>query len=186
MFRFPVGWSVIRQMIEDRKISPGLDRLLDRNIAALVERREDERTKASPEERMADIMTRFIGSMVSVYLHAAVFGFWVIANSRVLPMLPVWDPSFTLLAMVASVEAIFLSTFVLITQNRMSAAAAKRAELDLQISLLAEHELTRLISLTSAIADKMHLKTNVDRDLEEMQHDVTPEAVLVKIEKNSG
>ena len=52
--------------------------------------------------------------------------------------------------MVASVEAIFLSTFVLITQNRMAAAADKRAELDLQISLLAEHEVTRIVAIVSA------------------------------------
>ena len=54
-----------------------------------------------------------------------------------------------LLAMIASVEAIFLSTFVLISQNRMAAAADKRADLDLQISLLAEHEVTSLVTLLS-------------------------------------
>ena len=56
------------------------------------------------------------------------------------------------LAMVASVEAIFLSTFVLITQNRMAAAADRRADLDLQISLLTEHELTKLATLLTDMA----------------------------------
>ena len=60
--------------------------------------------------------------------------------------------------MIASVEAIFLSTFVLISQNRMAAAADKRADLDLQISLLAEHEVTKLVTLVSGIADRMGVK----------------------------
>jgi uncharacterized membrane protein len=86
------------------------------------------------------------------------------------------------LAMMASVEAIFLSTFVLISQNRMSAAADKRADLDLQISLLAEHEVTKLVTLVSAIADRMGVETQVDTELDEIKRDVAPEAVLDKIE----
>jgi uncharacterized membrane protein len=86
------------------------------------------------------------------------------------------------LAMMASVEAIFLSTFVLISQNRMSAAADKRADLDLQISLLAEHEVTKLVTLVSAIADRMGVVTKVDAELDEIKRDVAPEAVLDKIE----
>jgi uncharacterized membrane protein len=82
--------------------------------------------------------------------------------------------------MVASVEAIFLSTFVLISQNRMGAAADKRADLDLQISLLAEHEITRLATLVAAIADRMDVKT--DADLEEIALDVAPETVLDELE----
>jgi uncharacterized membrane protein len=84
--------------------------------------------------------------------------------------------------MVASVEAIFLSTFVLISQNRMAAAADKRADLDLQVSLLAEHEVTRLVTLVSGIADRMGVKTKADADLEEITLDVAPEAVLDELE----
>ena len=64
--------------------------------------------------------------------------------------------------MVASVEAIFLSTFVVISQNRMAAAADKRVDLDLQVSLLAEHEVTRLVTLVLGIADRMGVE-NRDR-----------------------
>ncbi len=80
--------------------------------------------------------------------------------------------------MVASVEAIFLTTFVLMTQNRMSKEAEKRAELDLQISLLAEHEVTRLITLVKAIAEKLDLDASKDPELPELQQDVAPERVL--------
>jgi uncharacterized membrane protein len=85
--------------------------------------------------------------------------------------------------MVAPVEAIFLSTFVLISQNRMAAADAKRAELDLQISLLAEHEVTKLVALVSAIANRMDIKTDVDPEIEELKQDVAPDLVLDQIEE---
>ena len=84
--------------------------------------------------------------------------------------------------MVASVEAIFLSTFILITQNRMAAQAQKRADLDLQISLLAEHEITRLIILTGAIAEHLGIKPVQDPELEELAQDVAPEQVLDTME----
>lgn len=100
-------------------------------------------------------------------------------------MIAPFDPSFVILAMVASVEAIFLSTFVLISQNRMAASADKRAELDLQISLLAEHEITKLVALVSAIADRLDVETEVDREVAELKQDVAPEVVLDEIEERA-
>jgi uncharacterized membrane protein len=86
----------------------------------------------------------------------------------------------------ASVEAIFLSTFVLISQNRMAAAADKRANLDLQISLLAEHEVTKLAALLTAIAERLDVRTNIEGELDEIAKDVAPEAVLDEIEETEG
>src|ERR687891_362644 len=160
----------------------GLSPVLERNIRALQLRRQREEKVATVEERLAEAITRFTGSMRFVYLHLAVFGFWMVANLGWIPGVPAWDPSFVVLAMVASVEAIFLSTFVLISQNRMAAAADKRADLDLQISLLAEHEVTRLVTLVSGVADRMGVKTEADTDLEEITRDVAPEAVLDELE----
>jgi uncharacterized membrane protein len=119
--------------------------------------------------------------MPFVYLHLLLFGGWIIANLPGVP-LPHFDPTFVALAMVASVEAIFLSTFILITQNRMTAQAEKRADLDLQISLLAEHEITRLITLTMAIATHLGLDTGHDPELAELAQDVAPEQVLDAME----
>jgi uncharacterized membrane protein len=155
---------------------------LERNIQALQVRRQREEVQATLEERIAAAITRFTGSMRFVYLHLAFFGFWIVANLGWVPGVPSWDPSFVVLAMMASVEAIFLSTFVLISQNRMSAAADKRADLDLQISLLAEHEVTKLVTLVSAIADHMGVETRVDAELDEIKRDVAPEAVLDELE----
>jgi len=159
--------------------------VLDRNINALCERRHREAKKASWQERLADAITRFAGSMTFVYLHLLIFGLWIVANLHWIPGVPAWDESFVVLAMAASVEAIFLSTFVLITQNRMAADADKRADLDLQISLLTEHEITKLATLTSEIAHRLGVKTGVQGELEEVKRDVAPERVLDKIERST-
>jgi uncharacterized membrane protein len=156
--------------------------VLARNIHMLQERRQREEKAATFEERVADAITRFTGSMRFVYLHVVIFGGWIIINLGAIPWVPRFDPSFVILAMVASVEAIFLSTFILITQNRMTATAEKRAELDLQINLLAEHEVTKLVAIVSAIADRLGVRTEVDEEIGELKEDVVPEAVLDEIE----
>ena len=162
-----------------------LSSVLERNIQALHERRQQEEATASLQERIADAITRFTGSMTFVYLHLMLFGFWIVANLGWVPSVPQWDRSFVVLAMIASVEAIFLSTFVLISQNRMAAAADKRSDLDLQISLLAEHEITKLTALVSEIADRLGVRSEVDAELDEITQDVAPEAVLDEIEATS-
>jgi uncharacterized membrane protein len=127
-------------MIDDGSLNTSLKR----NIEALRRRRREEEANAGFEDRLASVITRFTGSMGFVYAHLALYGFWIVANLGWLPGLGPSDPTFVILAMIASVEAIFLATFVLITQNRMAAAADRRAELDVQISLLAEAEITKL------------------------------------------
>ena len=164
-----------------RPPQPGsLNSALARNIDALKQRHDEEARNAGLQERMAQAITRFTGSYAFVYLHLAWIGFWVIANLGGVPGIAPWDPSFVILAMIASVEAIFLSTFVLITQNRMAAENDRRDALDLQISLLAEHEVTKLIHLTSAIA--VHLGIRPNDEIEELTRDVAPEAVLDALE----
>jgi uncharacterized membrane protein len=163
--------------------SDSLNSSLRRNIAALRKRRDEEEARASADERIARAITRFSGSMRFVYVHAAVYGAWIAANLGWIPGIRPWDPTFVVLAMIASVEAIFLSTFILITQNRMAAAADRRAELDLQVSLLAEAEITKLVALVSEIADRMEVPEARHDDIEEMKQLVQPEAVLDAIEE---
>src|SRR5215207_2452942 len=162
--------------------SPGLAKVVERNIQALLLHRRDEEHSRSRQERIADAVTRFTGSLRFVYIHLVLFGLWILINLGWLPGVPKFDPSFVVLAMVASVEAIFLSTFVLISQNRMAALADKRADLDLQISLLAEHEITRLISLVTAIAERMEIEVKHDPELAELAQDVLPDRVLDRLE----
>jgi uncharacterized membrane protein len=159
-----------------------LNSALSRNITALQQRRKAEEEKATVQERVAQAITRFTGSMRFVYIHALAYGFWIAANGGLVPGLSPWDPSYVILAMIASVEAIFLSTFILISQNRMAAVAERRAELDLQISLLTEHEVTKLVEMVAAIAEKLDIRPS--GEVEELKRNVAPEAVLDQIERN--
>ncbi|WP_245446659.1 DUF1003 domain-containing protein [Neorhizobium sp. T25_27] len=160
--------------------------VLDRNINALIQRRAADQKTMSRQERIAQSMTNFAGSMPFVYLHALVFGLWILVNVGWLPVMPAFDPSLVILAMVASVEAIFISTFVLISQNRMALEDDKRADLSLQISLLNEHETTKLIAMVSAIADRLGIETEVEpHEIEEMKQNVPPEVVMEEIERQA-
>ena len=163
--------------------SEGLTPVLERNIRSLQERRAREEAVASLPDRVAQAIARFAGSMTAVAVHAAVFGFWIVANLGWIPGVRAWDEQFVMLAVLASVEAIFLSTFVMITQNRLAAVADKRADLDLQFSLLAEHEVTRLVTMGSAIADKVGARSEVDHEIEDLEKEVAPDAVLDEMEQ---
>ena len=174
--------------MDDRTTPPGRNSLpevagvVERNIQTLLQQRREEQGTRTRQERIADAIGRFIGSMAFVYLQLAVFGLWLAINLGWLSAIPRFDPTFVVLAVVASVEALFLSTFVLITQNRMAAQANKRAELDLQVSLLAEHEITRLITLVTAMAEQMGLEVAQDPELVELSQDVAPEKVMEKMD----
>ncbi|MBD0287402.1 MAG: DUF1003 domain-containing protein [Flavisolibacter sp.] len=167
----------------ERIYTSGMARIVERNIQALLERRQKEEKQKTREERIADAITRFTGSMAFVYIHLVLFGTWITWNIGWLGLKP-FDPSFVVLAMFASVEAIFLSTFVLISQNRMNVQADKRADLDLQVSLLAEHEITHLITLVTAIAQKLDIQEAENPELSELAKDVKPEKVMDTMEKH--
>ena len=163
-----------------------MSRLLSRNIEAIQQRQAAEAGNLNMEERLALAVTAFAGSIRFVYLHMALYGCWILVNIGLFPGLPRFDPSLVILAMVASVEAIFLSTFILIKQNRMAAEADHRADLDLQINLLTEHELTRLMEMVAAIADKVDARAVDDEEIGDMTRDIRPEAVLDEIEREKG
>jgi uncharacterized membrane protein len=143
---------------------------VERNIRALISVRKKYDQKRSFTDRMADLVTRFAGTMTSVYLHV------VLLISCV-----VFDVGLVDLAAIASVEAIFLTTFVLISQNRAAVLADRRSDLDLQVSLLAEHEITRLITMVDAIANRLQIES--PGDLEELEQDVHPEVVMEAMEE---
>ncbi|MDQ3292176.1 MAG: DUF1003 domain-containing protein [Bacteroidota bacterium] len=163
--------------------APGMAQIVERNIKALLDRRRQDAQNKSWQDKIADAVTKFTGSMKFVIIHLILFGGWILWNAKIFPVKP-FDPSFVVLAMFASVEAIFLSTFVLISQNRMAALADKRADLDLQVSLLSEHEITRLITLVTQMARKMDIKESHDPEISELAQNVHPEKVLDTIEEN--
>jgi uncharacterized membrane protein len=170
-------------MEPESKRLEGMAHVVERNIAALLEKKKQEEANTTKEVRIADAITRFTGSMLFVYIHLVLFGGWIIWNLGWIGLKP-FDPTFVVLAMMASVEAIFLSTFVLISQNRMNAQADKRADLNLQVSLLSEHEITRVISIVNAIAKKLDVQHEFhDDELAELSKDVHPEKVIETMDK---
>ncbi len=172
-----------RRSIRTSSSSP-IASVVDRNIRALLVRRRQQEQRRRLQDRVADAITTFTGSMTFVYLHLVIFGLWIVINLGWIPPIARFDPSFVILAMAASVEAIFLSTFVLITQNRMTLRADQRADLDLQISLLAEHEVTRVLTLVRDIAERMGIEESHNPELSELSRDVEPEKVLDRLEQN--
>jgi uncharacterized membrane protein len=161
-------------------------RVLARNIDALVAARQTAEHRKPLQQRIAAAISRFAGSMVFVYIHALLVALWIVWNLGWIGGLAPFDPTFVVLAMIASVEAIFLSTFVLITQNRMQEQAEKRAELDLQISLLAEHEVTQVMTLLDAVARRLGVEIPRAEDVEETKRDVDPSVVLHAIEEQES
>lgn len=162
----------------------GLSGTLRENIDTLAEREDAENARAAWSDRLARHITAFSGSMTFVTAHLIIVFGWIAVNAGWLPG-PRFDPSFVILASAASVEAIFLSTFVLISQNRMAALADRRANLDLHISLLTEHELTRLAELLHRLAER--LEVPVDRTaLAEIECDVEAGEVLDAIDQHKA
>ena len=170
-----------RPVAEVPQDKPEMLGVIGRNIITMVEvRREAEQSK-SVQDKAADALTLFSGSMIFVYIHLVWFGLWVAINLGWSGIKP-FDPfPFGLLTLIVSLEAIFLSTFVLISQNRTGEAADKRADLDLQIDLLAEHKITHLITIVAAIADHLGVESGKISELAQLESDVGPRQVLDEI-----
>jgi uncharacterized membrane protein len=163
---------------------PEMAKVVERNVNALLRRKKQESNKRSVQEKIVDSITEFISTMYSVYFHLALFGIWILWNTGAFHLKP-FDRSFIILATFAAVEAIFLTTFVLIGQKRINIQADKWAELDLQVSLLTEHEVTRMLNLIMAIAKKMDIGEADDQEIEELSKDIHPDKVLDTMEKAS-
>jgi len=175
-----------RQRLKEAQLyrchNPRLADVVERNIDTILEVHEEFERRKSRQDRIADAITIFSGSMPFAYLHVVWFGLWVIVNLGWLGIKP-FDPfPFGLLTMIVSLEAIFLATFVLVSQNRMTLAAEERATLDLQINLLSEYEITRLLTLVDAMADRMGIKEARDPEMDELEMNVAPEVLLGEIE----
>lgn len=165
------------------KPNPALSKVIERNIHTLLELRTRALEKYGLEGRIADAITAFSGSMLFVYIHVVWFGLWIFLNSGLFGM-PTFDPfPYGLLTMIVSLEAIFLSTFVLISQNRQSEESERRANLHLHIGLLSEHELTRALQMLEAIQHKLEIMEYKDKDLAELERETRPEDVLAEIER---
>ena len=126
----------------------------------------------SVSDRLSDAIANFVGSIPFVVLHLCWFGIWVLLNTTKLFSAFRFDPyPFALLCMLVSLEGVLLSTFVLIKQNRMSMRADERSHLDLQINLLSEKELTKILQLQKLICSKLDIKeAELDFEVKELSN----------------
>jgi uncharacterized membrane protein len=161
---------------------PGQGRAIDsetqKNISKILEIESAEREKRTPGERISDTIAQFCGSMTFVWVHVAWFGGWVIANSFASIR---FDPfPYTFLTLVVSLEAIFLSTFILISQNHDTRLSERRNHLDLQINLLAEQESTKALELLRKVAEKVGVKVD-DPATEVLTEEMEPHTLAQQI-----
>ncbi len=159
-----------------------VDELTRRNIETVLKLEEAAREERTSTDRVADAIAGFCGSMTFVWVHVAWFGGWIIFN--LLPGINHIDPfPFTFLTLVVSLEAIFLSTFILISQNHDSKLSEKRNHLDLQINLLAEQENTKMLGLLQQIAAKVGAVAALDEDAKALQEATNPEKLVRQIDQ---
>jgi uncharacterized membrane protein len=168
---------------EQNNDNPALSKVIERNIRTIIHLRTKAARERTLQSRIADAITSFSGRMVFAYVHIVWFGIWILLNTGRFGI-RVFDPfPYGLLTMIVSLEAIFLSTFVLISQNRMGEETERRADLDLHIGLLTEHELTRVLQMLDAIQDKLNIVDHANSDLADLEMETKPEDVLAEIQR---
>ncbi len=121
-------------------------------------------------DHYADFLTKSFGTVWFLIINAIIFLGWVLLNSDLIPNVKVFDPyPYGLLTTIVSLEAIMLSIIVLITQNRTSKLDELREELDLEINIKAEEEITRIINMLDEIHDHLGLPPDDDKELTKMK-----------------
>jgi uncharacterized membrane protein len=155
------------------------------HIDSIVRQEEEELERRSFAERLADAVGVFAGSFFFIMLHLALLIAWLLINSGRVPWIRPFDPyPFSLFAMIVAVEAVFLSSFILMRQNRMMRRGERRDHLNLQIDLLAEKEITKLIQMTRAICGKMGLENIMaDMEIRELSQNTSIESLSQTLEE---
>ncbi|HEY0195097.1 MAG TPA: DUF1003 domain-containing protein [Kofleriaceae bacterium] len=161
--------------------SPDLEQQLYRSLKA---RADAQRT---PWQRLADWLTNAAGSNAFLAINAVWFLVWTGWNSHLIPGLEPFDAfPFGLLTMIVSLEAILLSIFVLMAQNRSARIDQLRQEFDLQINLIAESELTKVLCLVSKMAEKQGIDLSDDHDLKRMLAPTNAEKIARVLDDQIG
>ncbi len=138
------------------------------NIESIAQIEQEFMRQRSRVDRLGETISRCSGSVGFAAGHVCGVAGWVAINSGMTAFRP-FDPyPFSLLGVLVALEAVFLSTFVLMTQKRQSRQAEHWAHLNLQISLLSEQEATKMLQMLTMVCNHMGLKTSQDRELKEM------------------
>jgi uncharacterized membrane protein len=155
-----------------------------RNIRAISELERKELERRSGAERCSDLVVLHAGRLWCLLVHSVWFGAWMVWNSGKIPGLKPFDPfPFSALTTVVSLEAIFLSLFILMSQNRANRRADERAHLDLQVNLLAEHETTKMLQLLQALCIHHKLPQAQDPEVLELLERTEPAELAREIEQ---
>jgi uncharacterized membrane protein len=161
--------------------NPSVEQLTQKNVETVTRLEEAAREQRTPTDRLAEKIASFCGSMTFVWVHVIWFGGWILFN--VIPGVRHVDPfPFTFLTLIVSLEAIFLSTFILISQNLDSRISERRSHLDLQLNMLSEQENTKMIMMLHAIATKVGADLTQDSDLKALSEETRPERLIEQIE----
>ncbi len=141
-------------------------------------------SKRTTSEKLADMMTVRLGSMIFLVVNGAWFLLWIVVSLGLIPSLKSFDPfPFGLLTMIVSLEAIFLSIIVLISQNRNSKIDDMREEISLQIAIIAEEEITKMMELQVMILKKHGIDVSSDKDLKQMLQSTDKSYIENELEK---
>ena len=158
-----------------------VEELTEQNVKTILELEQAGDARRSGADRVADLITRFCGSMSFVWVHVLGFALWICGN--VYFASKAFDPfPFNLLTLSVSLEAIFLSTFILISENRQSRIDERRSRLDLQINLLAEQENTKMLQLLKEIAEKLGVNADKDPNVAVLEQATRPDKLLEQID----
>lgn len=162
------------------KKPPGLSR---RNIESIVQLEQEFMRARTRLDRISDAVSNFVGSIYSLVMHAALIVTWITINTY----FSFWrfdSYPYNLLSLVLAVETVFLSAFVLMSQNRQSRQADRWSHLDLQIGLLAEQESTKMLQLLQKICDKLGMpQVAADRELKEMVQTTHVEVLVDQLDQ---
>jgi len=152
-------------MADEDLASTGSIHAVEENVEAIKAWDRAVLLKRTSVQRLSDAITNVAASGGSLIAHIIWFAAWIAINAGLIPLIGPFDPfPFPLLTMVVSLEAIFLALFVLATQSRLGKQADLRANLDLQIDLLVEREMTAVLQLLKDIAAHLDVETNVTTD----------------------
>ena len=161
--------------------NPSVEQLTQKNVETVIRLEDAAREQRTPTDRLAEAIAKFCGSMTFVWVHVIWFGGWILLN--LLPGIRHVDPfPFTFLTLIVSLEAIFLSTFILISQNLDSRISERRSHLDLQLNLLSEQENTKMIVMLHAIAAKVGADLTHDSDIKALSEETQPERLIEQID----
>jgi uncharacterized membrane protein len=151
------------------------------NVRAMRKLEEVAVARRTTADRIAEFVARFCGSITFVWIHTGLFAFWIFWN--VVPGLPRFDPyPFTFLTLCVSLEAIFLSSFILISQNYEMRVSERRSQLDLQINLLAEQENTKMLQMLERIGRQLGIDEDDSADLRVLEQATRPETLAKQID----